>query len=156
MVHRPPFDGGHAGTAVWLTLSLATLIGGVVLTRWLVEGARTAEAVIVLALTEVLVSPVSWSHHWSWLALAPVAAAASWRVHRAVAWSLGVLVALGVAAPYLWVRPAPLSYVGANSLVLGGAAVLAIWVVSEGRRRLARRPETAADAPPVASPGHPG
>jgi alpha-1,2-mannosyltransferase len=156
MVHRPPFDGGHAGTAVWLTLSLATLIGGVVLTRWLVEGARTAEAVIVLALTEVLVSPVSWSHHWSWLALAPVAAASVWRVHRAVAWSLGVLVALGVAAPYLWVRPAPLSYVGANSLVLGGAAVLAIWVVSEGRRRLARRPETAADAPPVASPGHPG
>jgi alpha-1,2-mannosyltransferase len=156
MVHRAPFDGGHLGTAVWLTLSLATLVGGVVLTRWLVQEARTAEAVIVLALTEVLISPVSWSHHWSWLALAPVAVVSVWRVHRAVAWSLGVLIALGAAAPYLWVRHAPLSYVGANSLVLGGAAVLAIWVVSEGRRRRVRRPDTAAEASLVPSPGQPG
>ena len=153
MVHRAPFDGGHVGTALWLVLSLATLVAGVVLTRWLVAGGRTAEAVIALALTEVLVSPVSWSHHWSWLALAPVAVVSVWRVHRAVAWALVVLIALGVANPYLWVRRVPLSYVGANSLLLAGAAVLGIWVVSEGRHRSVRTPEPAADTSPVPSAG---
>ena len=156
MVNRAPFDGGHVGTAVWLALSLATLVAGVVLTRWLVEGARTVEAVIALALTEVLVSPVSWSHHWSWLALAPVAVASVWRVHRAVAWSLLALVAVGVAAPYLWVRRAPLSYVGANSLVLVGAVVLVIWVVSEARGRLVSRPARAGQESALPVPGHPG
>jgi alpha-1,2-mannosyltransferase len=156
MVHRAPFDGGHVGTALWLTLSLATLIAGVALTRWLVAGGRTAEAVIALALTEVLVSPVSWSHHWSWLALAPVAVVSVWRVHRAVAWALVVLVALGVANPYLWVRRVPISYVAANSLLLAGAAVLAIWVVSEARHRSVSGPVRVGEESPVPAPGHPG
>jgi alpha-1,2-mannosyltransferase len=135
LVHRAPFDGGHGSTVLWLVLSLATLAAGLVLTRWLIEGTRPVEAVIVLAITEVLISPVSWSHHWSWLALAPVAVVSVWRIHRVVAYALGVLVALGVAAPYLWVRWVPLSYVGSNALVLGGAAVLAIWLAAEARRR---------------------
>jgi alpha-1,2-mannosyltransferase len=137
MVHRAPFDGGHLGTAVWLVLSGATLVGGALLTRWLMEGKRTAEAVIVLALTEVLISPVSWSHHWSWLALAPVAAVSVWSVHRVVADALVVLVVVGVAAPYLWVKQVPVSYVGSNALVLVGAAVLVIWLVAEARSRRA-------------------
>ena len=72
MVHRAPFDGGHLGTVVWVVLSLATLAGGVVLTRWLVQATRTVEAITVLALTELLVSPVSWTHHWSWLVVVPI------------------------------------------------------------------------------------
>jgi alpha-1,2-mannosyltransferase len=137
MVHRAPFHGGHLGTAVWLVLSLATLACGVVLCRWLVEGSRTTEAVVVLALTELLISPVSWSHHWSWLAVAPIAVVTLWSVHRAVAIALLVLVGLAVAAPYLWIRSAPLSYVGSNALVLGGAVVLALWVVAERAGRQA-------------------
>ena len=74
MVHRAPFDGGHLGTLVWLVLSLASLAVGFVLTRWLVVASRTAEAVLVLALTELLVSPVSWTHHWSWLTVVPIVA----------------------------------------------------------------------------------
>jgi alpha-1,2-mannosyltransferase len=135
MVHRPPFGGGHTGTALWLVLSLVTLSAGAVLCRWMVEGARTAEAVMVLALTELLVSPVSWTHHWSWLVLVPVVAAAVWKVHRRVAIALVVLLGLSVVAPYLWLRAAPLSYLASNALVLAGAGVLAIWLEAERRRR---------------------
>ncbi len=135
VVHRAPFDGGHLGTAVWIALSVATLACGAVLTRWLVVGTRTAEAVMVLALTEVLVSPVSWTHHWSWLALTPIVAASVARVHRSVAVALMVLVGLAVFTPYLWIRHGPLADVTSNSLVLGAAAVLIVWLTAEARSR---------------------
>ncbi|HEX3839467.1 MAG TPA: glycosyltransferase 87 family protein [Acidimicrobiales bacterium] len=135
LVHRPPFDGGHLGTAVWFVLALATLAAGVLLTRWVMEGGRIAEAVVVLALTELLVSPVSWTHHWSWLTLAPIAAVTLWRVHRVVAILLLVLVGLAVIAPYWWLQHGPLSYLAGNALVLAGAAVLVVWLVAEARSR---------------------
>ncbi len=135
LLHRPPFNGGHLGTAVWLALALATLAGGVILTRWLMEAARTGEAVVVLALTELLVSPVSWTHHWSWLTLAPIAAATVWAVHRVVAILLLALVGLAVIAPYWWIQHGPLSYLAGNALVLAGAAVLVVWLAAEARSR---------------------
>ena len=154
LVHRSPFDGGHFGTVVWLVLSLATLAGGVVLTRWLVEGARTVEALTVLALTELLVSPVSWTHHWSWLVVVPIVAVGLWSVHRQVAVALLVLLGLAVAAPYLWLQHGPLAFVATNSLVLAAAAVLVLWLVAEGRRRAslpaAAAPSDPAPAAPVA------
>lgn len=137
MVHRAPFDGGHLGTVVWLILSLITLGLGIALTRCLVQEARTAEAVMALALTELLVSPVSWSHHWSWLVLAPVVTVGLWSAHRAVAIALLVLIGLAVVAPYLWIHLVPLSYLGSNALVIGGAVVLVMWTVAE--RALHRR-----------------
>ena len=139
MVHRPPFDGSHLGTGLWVALSLATLACGIVLTRWLVAGKRPAEAVMVLALTEVLVSPVSWTHHWSWLALAPIVAASVARVHRSVAVALAVLVGLAVAAPYLWLDHGAVGDVASNTLVLGAAVVLALWLVAEARLRRSTR-----------------
>jgi alpha-1,2-mannosyltransferase len=145
MVHRSPFHSGHVGTAVWIVLSLATLAVGVVLTRWLVGEHRSAEAVMVLALTEVLISPVSWTHHWSWLALAPIVAASVARVHRCVAVALAVLVGLGVVAPYLWITHGALGDVASNTLVLGAAAVLVLWLAVEVR---ARRPADQDDPTP--------
>jgi alpha-1,2-mannosyltransferase len=149
MVHRPPFHGSHLGTAAWIVLSLVTLAVGVVLTRWLVGEHRSAEAVMVLALTEVLISPVSWTHHWSWLALAPIVASSVARVHPSVAVALAILVGLAVVAPYLWVTHGALGDLASNTLVLAAAAVLGLWLVVEAR---GRRPADQAD--PAASGAH--
>ncbi len=157
MVHRAPFHGGHLGTAVWLVLSLATLACGVVLTLWLADQTRTAEAIVVLALTELLVSPVSWTHHWSWLTAVPIVVVSLWSVHRSVAVALLVLLGLGVAAPYLWLQHAPLSYLAGNALVLGAAVVLGLWTVAEARRRRMPAADVArAGATPPAPIGRPG
>jgi len=155
MVHRAPFNGGHTGTAVWAVLSVCTLVLGVLLTRQLVEHSRTADAIMVLALTELLVSPVSWSHHWVWLVLAPIVIVDLWAVRRAVATALLVLVVLAVAAPYLWIRDVPLSYLGSNALVLGGAIVLVLWAGTEGVLRvgaLGRLHRRASSPAPVSPP----
>jgi alpha-1,2-mannosyltransferase len=145
MLHRPPFDvgGSHLGTAVWMVLSVATLACGALVCRRMVEEARTAEAVFVLALTELLVSPVSWTHHWSWLVLAPVVALRQWNVHRVVAIGSLVLLGLGVFAPYLWLRSPPVSYLTSNALVLGGAFVLVACGIAE---RLGRSSAQSTDA----------
>ena len=135
MVHRAPFDGSHLGTLVWIGLSLGTLALGIVLTRWLIGAGRGAEAVLVLALTELLVSPISWTHHWSWLVLAPIVAASVARVHRWVAAAITVEVLLAVVTPYLWNLHGPLGDVASNTLVLGAAAVLVLWFAAEALRR---------------------
>lgn len=131
LLRRPPFHWGDPTAALWVILVIATVACGVFLAARLTAAHRTAETVMALGLTELLVSPVSWTHHWSWVAIAPIAAVSLWRVHRAVAWLLLVLVALAVAAPYLWIQHGPASYVAGNALVLMGAAVLVVWTASE-------------------------
>jgi len=135
MVHRPPFGAGTTGTAVWLLCSMVTLAGGALLTRWLLDRRATVEAVLALALTGLLISPVSWTHHWSWLVMVPVVAVRLWPTQRGPAVALLVLLAAAVAAPYLWVHLSPLTDLTSNSLVLAGAAALGIWVAAERRRR---------------------
>ncbi|MHB8219130.1 MAG: hypothetical protein ACYDHU_02240 [Acidimicrobiales bacterium] len=59
------------------------LAGGSVLTRWLVDRSATVEAVLAQALTGLLISPVSWTHHWSWLVMVPIVAALHWPLQQA-------------------------------------------------------------------------
>lgn len=59
----------YNSTVLWLLLSLAALaLAGVVIRMADDDGARLA-AVSATALLMLLVSPVSWSHHWVWTAL---------------------------------------------------------------------------------------
>lgn len=67
-------------TPVWLTLVLGTIIGGALIMRALLQRHLEVEAWLVNAVVMLLISPVSWSHHWVWLALVlPVAGA--WAMH---------------------------------------------------------------------------
>jgi hypothetical protein len=89
--------------------------------------------VLALAFVELLVSPISWTHHWSWLVIAPIAVVSLWRSHRVVAWLLVALVVIAVVAPYWWITHGPLSAVASNALVIGGAAALVVWTIAELR-----------------------
>jgi alpha-1,2-mannosyltransferase len=133
LLNRAPFHAGATATALWMILSIATLACGVVLLRHRSIEERPAETIVVLALVELLISPISWTHHWSWLVLTPVAVVSLWSRHRVVAWLLVALEALAVAAPYWWVTHGPLSDAASNSLVLGAAATLVVWTVAELR-----------------------
>lgn len=59
----------YNSTPLWLVLCLATLaLAGVVIKLADDDGARLA-AISASALLMLLVSPVSWSHHWVWVAV---------------------------------------------------------------------------------------
>lgn len=67
-------------TPVWLILVLGTIIGGALIMWALLQRHLEVEAWLVNAVVMLLISPVSWSHHWVWLALVlPVAGA--WAMH---------------------------------------------------------------------------
>lgn len=80
-------------SALWLVLAVTTIVlGGWLMLALLRRGLRV-DAVLVNAMIMLLVSPVSWSHHWVWLTLIiPVFA---WRAHTLLGagWASGVILA---------------------------------------------------------------
>jgi alpha-1,2-mannosyltransferase len=52
----------------WLVLSLVAGATGLYVAARLSEQGREVHAVLLCALTGLLVSPISWSHHWVWAA----------------------------------------------------------------------------------------
>jgi alpha-1,2-mannosyltransferase len=89
-------------------------VAGLALAAWASRRGQEAVGILVCALTGLLISPVSWSHHWVWIApmlvvLAhfatrpPVlAAAVRW---RRFCW-LGVVAMVAVFSGVLWTVPA--------------------------------------------------
>lgn len=95
---------GSSTAVVWLVLSAATLLLGLYLAKRYVATARPIEALLALALTELLVSPISWTHHWSWIILLPVILIAKWRQDRWVSAAMLLLLTVAATAPYRWHR----------------------------------------------------
>lgn len=54
---------------LWLVLSLATIVFGGWLMLMLLRRDMLIDAALVNAVIMLLISPVSWSHHWVWLTL---------------------------------------------------------------------------------------
>ncbi|RBO86986.1 alpha-1,2-mannosyltransferase [Nocardia puris] len=64
-----------AATAIWITLSLIAIALAAVWMHRLIQAGATVAALLVNAAAILLVSPVSWSHHWVWIAPALLVAA---------------------------------------------------------------------------------
>ncbi|MGQ0615687.1 MAG: glycosyltransferase 87 family protein [Acidimicrobiia bacterium] len=102
-----------AVTALWLLVAFVAAGAGLwAATRYGRRG-RELDAVLLVALTTLLVSPISWTHHWVWAAPAMVAGAhwalgrsRSSRCRRSV--RIGVAVALAGVVGLLLAWPARL------------------------------------------------
>ncbi len=64
-----------AATLIWITLSLVAIALAAIWMHRLIQAGATVAALLVNAAAVLLVSPVSWSHHWVWVAPALVVAA---------------------------------------------------------------------------------
>jgi alpha-1,2-mannosyltransferase len=130
LLSRSPFHGGAWALVLWIPLTLGTLAAGLLLTRRLLASDRVVAAIVALAFTELLVSPISWTHHWSWLVLVPLIVASEWRRNRTVGAFMAGVLALAVVAPYWWLRS---TWIADDSLVLAAGALLFFWAASEWR-----------------------
>ncbi|RAS61156.1 alpha-1,2-mannosyltransferase [Lentzea atacamensis] len=130
-------DSG-AQVAVWVVLSLLV----VATVWWLASRLGDVEAFFVVAIGGLLISPVSWGHHWIWIAPALVLLSrASLRRH----WAPWAVVAVFAVGPH-WLFPrdndveqqwAWWQQVIGNLYVFVGVAVLvtlAVRVVRDRRR----------------------
>ena len=138
--------------AVWLALALLVLAAALVTAaRWHRQGHRLV-AVLVVAMAGLLISPVSWTHHWVWIV--PVAVVGVDAVRRGVPWA-GWLLA-GMLLPFvspgiLWQMPFKndqehhwnaVQVVVGNAYVWVGLAVLGLaWSLRPGRQAPAAAPE---------------
>ena len=127
---------GSAGAARPYWLAAATVVGlaGLLLAAWLSRRDLELAGIVTCALTGLLVSPVSWSHHWVWIA--PILVALTELVVRAakmVTLSPGLLAAwLAVAVAGMPVLAALALYIAYPFHAAPGAPLLPaglIWTV---------------------------
>jgi len=132
--HRPPLPLGGS-TFAWLLVSLLVIILAIFIAWRCMSDNMKPFAVISVALAGLLVSPISWTHHWLWLILVPPIIAVRRkpgepRSVRILLWSLVVLVA---AAPYWWFGHGIPAYAADAILPLWTSVILAIWAIIEFR-----------------------
>ena len=133
ILHRAPFAHVPVATLLWLVLSAATTVLAIWLATLVVQRSRL-QATVVLALAGLLVSPLSWSHHWCWLVLLPITA---WqlRAHRSLLVLQVAILACAALGPYEWFRHGASRSVASSLLCLLVAALLVWWLVVERRER---------------------
>ena len=103
-----------AGQSIWLGVALAVLIAGVACAVALHRAGHPVIGVLTCALTGLLVSPISWDHHWVWIVPGvTVMVCYGLRARGALRWawiSGGVLIAglFGAWPGFLWGQPVDL------------------------------------------------
>jgi alpha-1,2-mannosyltransferase len=115
----------NAATAPWVVISVLVVVLGLVAAAMIERAGHRMLGLLMVALTGLLVSPISWDHHWVWIAPGVVVAGhyavRAWQAgDKRAAWACG---ALGVGllllfAPwpgFLWHR----AITGAGSFTFG-------------------------------------
>ncbi|MFD4182032.1 glycosyltransferase 87 family protein, partial [Rhodococcus sp. NPDC058514] len=137
-------------TPLWMLASLAVLVVTVLAARKALSAGLPALALTATALFGLLVSPVSWSHHWVWVVPTLLVLAHLAYTSRSLGWAAWAAAgtALFVVAPHWRLAPGRTSGLDwplwdqflASSYVWWGLATL-ILVATVG---VARRPEPVA------------
>jgi alpha-1,2-mannosyltransferase len=96
-----------SGTAPWIVVAILVLIVGLIAAAVLYRAGHPVPGMLACALTGLLVSPLSWDHHWVWvapgLALLAHLGARARGVVRAAWWiAAGGLVLVFGAWPQFW------------------------------------------------------
>jgi alpha-1,2-mannosyltransferase len=160
-----------AGTAEpprawWLPLVLVTVLGGLAIAGWAHRRGYRLAGLICCAITGLLVSPISWTHHWVWVVpLLVMLTAAAWRRRspRYVIAAAAAITAFCVGIPIPWAGHPPSAgrllasdlYVQCGLAVLIGTA-LVLWRDGTSARRREvpgmKQPDRSASPPVVVTP----
>ena len=105
---------------VWLPLALVVAAGGLVGGAMLSRTGRQVQGWTLVGITSVLVSPISWDHHWVWLvpALAMLAGLAmKARPIARIAYVAAIVLVAAVTAAWPWQFSGPQAYVPRRGLL---------------------------------------
>ncbi len=105
---------------VWLPLALAVAVGGLVGGAILTRTGRQAQGWTLVGITSVLVSPISWDHHWVWLV--PVLAMLAGLAMKArplarSAYLAAIVLIAAVTAAWPWQFSGPQAYIPERGLL---------------------------------------
>jgi len=77
------YGGPAAGRPAWLAATFVVAAAGLLVAAWAHRRGQELTGIVACAITGLLVSPVSWDHHWVWIVPALVAVLAAARRHGA-------------------------------------------------------------------------
>jgi alpha-1,2-mannosyltransferase len=103
-----------AGRPIWLAAAGGTLVAGLLASAALSRAGYPAAGIVTCALTGLLVSPISWDHHWVWIVPGvTILACLGVRARGALRWAwltgAALLAAVFGAWPgFLWGQPVDL------------------------------------------------
>jgi alpha-1,2-mannosyltransferase len=139
VVHRIPLSADTA-ESVWVLLCALTLLVGVFVARRRFASENDCHGVLCLALVGLLVSPISWSHHWIWVVLIPPALVGGRsKLPTIVQTMLWTLVAFAVVEPYWWTQGGLTAVAFEDLVPLWTMASLCVWAAHERRSGVSRR-----------------
>jgi alpha-1,2-mannosyltransferase len=155
------FDASTAGTAVWLAAAAVFMVVGVAMSALLYRSGHVLHSVLVCGLTAVLVSPISWRHHWVWIVpTLIVIGTLAWQ--RRSVWRTLLFIAACVIFGLNWfdwyvpfgaLDLSPAQQVIAMCYPLTGIALI-IALVAGNRRKAAVSPPIAVQGVPDDDLGH--
>src|SRR5712691_4224110 len=108
----------NSGTTPWIVLAILVVIVGLVTAALLYRAGQPVPAMLACALTGLLASPLSWDHHWVWVApgialLAQLGISARRTLARATWWAATALLVLVFGCwPQFWDAQAGLTPAG--------------------------------------------
>jgi len=108
----------NSATTLWIVLAILVVIAGLVTGAMLYRAGQPVPAMLACALTGLLVSPLSWDHHWVWVVpgialLAHLGASARRALVRAAWWAAAALLVLVFGCwPQFWDAQAGLTPAG--------------------------------------------
>jgi alpha-1,2-mannosyltransferase len=129
----------------WAVAALLVGLAGIAVAAWAHRRGRRLAGVTCCALTGLLISPFSWTHHWVWgVPLLVTLAAAAWR--RRSAWyglataAAATLFSLRIPLPGPGHHPGPVRLFEGDLYVLCGLAVIAGTALALTMERARREP----------------
>jgi alpha-1,2-mannosyltransferase len=92
---------------VWVALSVVVVVGALALAVWAHRRGEELLAVCICASATLLISPITWQHHWVWVLPTLLwTATRAWRSRSRALWIPLAAVALEFyARPYQWGVP---------------------------------------------------
>lgn len=135
----------------WLAAAVVTGLAGLAVATWAHRRGHRLAGVAACGVTGLLVSPVSWTHHWVWVVpLLVLLATAAWRRRSRLLALTTVVTAVVFSGliPLPWPGHSPWLMLAGDLYVLCGLAVLAGMALALARERAGSGPGRTASGPP--------
>jgi alpha-1,2-mannosyltransferase len=128
LVHRWPF-ALEGRMIIWMAASAVTICMGANVAHQRLTSNDRVLALLSISFVGLLISPISWTHHWVWIALIPAVLFndEGRKLASPIKVMLWTLLGVAILAPYWWHSQGRNYDTFGGSLTVAAFALVAVW-----------------------------